>query len=143
MIYLGVFLLKEKYRIFDLEKFTVENSPKGWLHVVFKSNTKINLEDAIGVVKYEGILSRGQKRPILHVVEEFVDFDNEVMRYSAGPGTQFSSAEAYVIKSVAHRIVGNFYMRVSKPKVPTKVFNSIEKAEEWLSQFVKPDFNLN
>lgn len=135
--------VQEKYRIIDFEKFSIQNSQKGWLEVILKKESHLTLDDAVDIVKYEGILSRGQKRAILHIVEDFVDFDNEVMKYSAGPGTQFSCAEAYLIKSMAHRILGNVYLKVFTPSVPTKVFNDREKAEEWLSQFVKPDFNLN
>lgn len=43
--------------------------------------------------------------------------------------------EAIVITSLAQRLLANFYMSVKSHKSPTKVFNSKEKALEWIDTF--------
>lgn len=53
--------------------------------------------------------------------------------------TQFSIVEAYVISSLAHKILGNFYMRMNKPSVPTRFFTEIKIAEEWLNTYRPSD----
>lgn len=51
-------------------------------------------------------------------------------------GSQFDfiRAEAYVIHSVAQKMLATFFIRVDKPKVPTKFFLKKEEAELWLLQ---------
>lgn len=45
-------------------------------------------------------------------------------------------AKAFVINSTANRLIGNFYINFNKPKVPTKLFSTEEKAVEWLKSFL-------
>jgi hypothetical protein len=44
-------------------------------------------------------------------------------------------AEAIVIRSVAHKIIGDFFIRVNRPPVPVKLFVCEEKALAWLNEF--------
>ncbi len=45
-------------------------------------------------------------------------------------------AKAFIVNSVANRLIGNFYINFNKPKVPTKLFSNEEKAIEWLTEFL-------
>jgi hypothetical protein len=45
-------------------------------------------------------------------------------------------AEAFIITSTANKLIGNFYMNVNKPSIPTKIFSSEDKAIEWLEGFL-------
>lgn len=47
-------------------------------------------------------------------------------------GSIYKMADAFVIHSFSQKLVGNFYMNFHKPHVPTKFFNSIDKAKAWL-----------
>ncbi|MBL4623924.1 MAG: hypothetical protein JKY42_02100 [Flavobacteriales bacterium] len=40
-------------------------------------------------------------------------------------------ADVIVVGALANRLMVNFYIRFFKPKEPTQVFNSIEKAENY------------
>ena len=44
-------------------------------------------------------------------------------------------AEALVVKSLANRILVNFYLTVKKPMIPAKMFNNKESALKWLNTF--------
>jgi hypothetical protein len=46
-------------------------------------------------------------------------------------------AKALLIENLGHRLVGNFYMRVIKPAMKTKIFTDREKALEWLREVIK------
>jgi hypothetical protein len=46
-------------------------------------------------------------------------------------------ADAFVIDSLAQRILGNFYLKFNKPQFPTRFFNSKEEALIWLEAFVE------
>ena len=44
---------------------------------------------------------------------------------------------AFVIKSLAQKLLGNAYLKINKPVVPTALFDNEEKAIEWLQKFIK------
>ena len=46
-------------------------------------------------------------------------------------------AAAIVTKSLANRIIGNFFIKFNKPATPTKLFSEETEAMEWLEQLVK------
>lgn len=46
-------------------------------------------------------------------------------------------ADALLVKSLGDRIIANFFVRVSKPKIPTHIFNNKQRALDWLKQFSK------
>lgn len=57
----------------------------------------------------------------------------EVLQYlSDNTYNQYQVAVAVVINNLALKILANFYMKVFKPKVNTKIFDSEEKAMQWL-----------
>lgn len=122
--------------VYEFEKSTVFMRDDGLLQVNMHSDVLLEVEDAKQIVEAEGKLGGGKKLPVLHVVGKFLSLGTGVREYSAIEGTSFTSAEAYVINSLPHRILGNFYMKVNKPTVPTRMFNTEEEAVEWLRTFL-------
>lgn len=49
------------------------------------------------------------------------------------------SAAALIINSPIGRIICNFYIRISRPLRPAKLFTNIPEAKKWLVQFVEKD----
>ncbi len=45
-------------------------------------------------------------------------------------------AFAILIGSTLSRVLGNFYLGINKPAVPTKLFDNEEEATQWLKQFL-------
>lgn len=41
-------------------------------------------------------------------------------------------AKALLVRSLGHRMVGQFYIKVNKPRINTKIFSDREQAIEWL-----------
>jgi hypothetical protein len=57
----------------------------------------------------------------------------EAMELSASAEfAETTIAKALMVNSIGHRLVANFYVTVSKPRIRTKVFSDREKALEWL-----------
>ena len=46
-------------------------------------------------------------------------------------------ALAIVVKSLAHRIIGNFFIQSLKPHTPARLFPSEKDALKWLDSFLK------
>lgn len=47
---------------------------------------------------------------------------------------QYRIADAFLVKSLAVRLVANFFIKVTQPKVRTKLFTDESLAVEWLTQ---------
>lgn len=78
-------------------------------------------------------ISGGQPFPILILAHPQMDVGDRARK----DGTKDSEntcckAMAIVCKTLAQKIVGNFYIRVQRPARPTRIFNSREDAVKWL-----------
>ncbi len=74
---------------------------------------------------------------MLHIANDYVQVTEQARDYgSSEEGLRYSAAEAFVIKSLAHKLLANFYLKVNKPSVPTKFFGKKKDAENWLKKFL-------
>ena len=90
------------------------------------------------MVDAAGLIGDGKKYPILIVAGKYTLADKEVRDFAAGEyGNKYTIAAAFVIKSLAQKILGNAYLKVNKPLTPTALFDSEEKAIAWLNTFIK------
>ena len=73
----------------------------------------------------------------LIVMQEFIQVGDDARSYAAGEeSNMYTIADAFVINSIALKIVGNFYIRYNKPVRPTRIFNNEEDALIWLRTFL-------
>jgi hypothetical protein len=67
---------------------------------------------------------------------ELTHYPTDVMRYvSDNEYVQYQKANAILIRGLAQRLIANFYLRVFKPKTPTRVFTDYNEAQAWLKPF--------
>lgn len=79
------------------------------------------------------LLCRGEKILQLINTTPYSSVSTEARRKMGGPKyTAYSRAEAFVIHSLAQRILGNYYLKFDRPVVPTKLFTDYNKAMAWL-----------
>jgi hypothetical protein len=82
-------------------------------------------------------LGGGKPYPNLVLMGAFSAADATAMKSSASSDMRkLRVADAFVIDSLAQRILGNFYLKFNKPQFPTRFFNSKEEALKWLEAFV-------
>jgi len=64
----------------------------------------------------------------------------EARAFYAGPETaSVISAIAILTYSAVGKIVANFFLSLSKPILPTRLFTDYDEAQQWLMQFVPND----
>lgn len=49
------------------------------------------------------------------------------------------AADAFIVNSIAHKIVVNFYLKYNKPQHPTKAFTNIDDARIWIKEQIAND----
>jgi len=86
----------------------------------------------------ECILSwaKDERKLMLNTVAPYTSITAEARKYIANsPHLESLIAEAFVIHSLAHRILASFFLKIDKPKLPTKFFENREDAVNWLLSF--------
>ncbi|MGZ4074004.1 MAG: DUF7793 family protein [Bacteroidia bacterium] len=119
------------------EILSVELRNDGLVQVKVKGNEEIEIKNVVEVVSALEKFWQGKKFPLLIVVGEYTLPSADARAYIAtAESDPYASAEAYVIQSFSQKLVGNVYLNLNKPARPTRLFNSEEKAIEWLKTFL-------
>jgi hypothetical protein len=79
----------------------------------------------------------GDRLPVLVLCGEYTTSDVSFLKHLSKNGNDpYSSADAFVIQSIAQKLVANFYVKMVRPERPTKFFTSSDEAMKWLKQFM-------
>jgi len=109
----------------------------GIVEVLLKENITISvamLREQVDVFKAMG---DNKKYPMVFVAGKFTVIESDARTFSASADyNKYSTASAYVLNSLAQKLLGNVYFKIDKPIVPSKIFNVEEEATNWLYQFV-------
>lgn len=96
----------------------------------------IDLKVAKKLVKDRKAIAQGKSYPVFVDVSKSVSMNKPARDFFASPeGTKGLLAVGVFVKNFLQKSVANFWYTISKPKVPTKLFNDKESALKWLEQF--------
>ncbi len=119
------------------KKYSISICNNSYYELEIFENCEITITDikAIATImeqKYDKL-----KLPVLVLCNEFALVNNEAMKYLAiSENFPYSKSGAYVVSSIAQKILANFYLKINKPQRPTKFFNNKPDAIEWLQQYI-------
>ncbi len=126
-----------KNKVIDTGAAKLWIDENGIFHTVVNPGGNITLEKAIEHFKVHAELTTG-KTPVLLDIRNIKEITREVRRYLAGKESEeFHSALALLVESPLSKVVGNLILGLNKSSYPIKIFTSLEKAVEWLKQFVE------
>jgi hypothetical protein len=109
---------------------------EGILIGYYKKGAKINLQAAKNIVKTRLEFCNYKIYPVLAINLGIFTFDKEARDYlSSDEGIQGISAGGIFIDTQFTAILCNVYLKITKPRIPTKSFDNIESAIKWLSNF--------
>lgn len=107
----------------------------GILHIKIKPDNEFTVFDFNELVSAAKDIGDGKKFLNLIIVgKNTLPDDQSRIASSSEKGSIYKVADAFVINSLAQRIVANFYLKINKPFVPTKFFNNEEDAVVWLKE---------
>lgn len=120
--------------------FTARLISENIVENVVHDNVTIDVEDVIEIKKANKELTNGNRYVVLVDSGMITTITKEGRELSASAEFQENTlAKALFVRSIGHRLIGNFYLKVNKPVIKTKIFDCREKALEWLNSEV----NLN
>lgn len=99
-------------------------------------NISIDTNIAKDAVKSRLEVSSGISYPVLINIKSVIKVTKEARDFLASEeGCRGVTASAIVVNSALTSMIGNFFIRVSKPLVPTRLFTDENAAIKWLSAF--------
>lgn len=95
--------------------------------------TRQTLDDARENVSAFNQIAAGQPRALLVDLRPNISTEDGVRQHYAGAeAARFCLASALLIGSASGRIVGNFFISISRPPFPTRMFTVESDAVAWL-----------
>jgi hypothetical protein len=113
----------------------IDLGPDGIVTVRIRHGANQSLDDAkqnLGAALDE---RAGLRRPILVDIREAEPLDAEVRHYYSGQilVDGFSALAMLIDATPLGRMMGNVYLRVARPGIPTRLFTQPTPAHEWLA----------
>ena len=109
----------------------------GIIRVICLPGVVMSLEDAIENVNALPEDSISAKPPVLIDLRQIRSLTREAREFFSGPRNTRIVAAALLIGSPLSRMIGNFFIGLSKMSVDHRLFTSYGEAIAWLTAYVK------
>jgi hypothetical protein len=117
----------------NTEVYIAESDPDIMI-IVARKGTKDNFKDASENVAYYHSYARSLGRPCGSVVimSDMLSQDAEARRAYTSLDPMLIYGGALVVGNPLSRALGSFFIGLNRPKVPTRLFETVDKGVEWL-----------
>jgi hypothetical protein len=105
----------------------------GIMYCKYANGIHVSLDVAKTIVEARIYFSKGKSYQLLIDMRGIKSTTKEARRYLATIGATLVMAGALITGSPLNRALGNIFLTIDKPSVPTKLFTSETKALEWLN----------
>jgi hypothetical protein len=116
-------------------KFRIWLRPDGMVQLVLAPQVPIGLEDAAAATEAMARLTGGRRRPLLVNTRDSGPLDRPA-RTEFTSRVDLVSAVALVVGAPLSRMMGNFFLNVSRPEYPVRLFDDEASALAWLQEFL-------
>jgi len=99
-----------------------------------KEGEQVSVEDVTQIVEFIKGKNGGERRPVLIELGYGSSLSEGVYEFMAHNENRFSTADAILISTFAHKIATTFYLRHYKPQRATRVFNDVFDALAWIEK---------
>lgn len=106
------------------------------VYIRYHIGITIDRKAAIRIVEDRLLLQQGQSFPVLCDIRGVKDINKSARDYLAIEGSIFIKAVAFIVEDPLSAIISKFYLKVSKPLIPTKAFQTMEEAKEFLGEYI-------
>lgn len=109
----------------------------GIMHQTYDSGSELVYQDSLDEFElYQKGYCDNTRRPILVELDNVRTVSKESRGVYSSPDTaEYFSAAALLVGNPVSRIIGNFYLGISKTSMPVRMFTEREEAIAWLTNF--------
>jgi hypothetical protein len=110
----------------------------GIARIIHVPGAEVTLADAKETMAAYLKLNKGKRRPLLVDTKTMKSLAREARHFYAGEqAAKVASAAAIIIGTPVSRVLGNFYLGLSNPHLPSRLFTSEDEALEWLKGYLE------
>jgi len=122
-------------RMPDTKTARIQLTSRGVLTVRIKEGATQSLGDAKENLAMAVSETGGTRRPLLIDIRQALPVDAAARHHYSGRtlSEAFSALALLVEASPFGRMMGNVYLRIAQPGIPTRLFSDEAQAEEWLN----------
>ncbi len=124
----------DKPKKYQTRSFEFYEDARGFYYLRMKEGEDLVDEDVADLTNWIEMESSGERKPLLIEMAYGSTVSTSVQAYFSENTHRFSTADAILINTFAHKLLATFYMRHFKPKLPTKIFQDVFEALEWINQ---------
>jgi hypothetical protein len=124
--------MKENYFQNDFAEFWTEENI---LFFIYKQGVRIDLNGAKQIVADRLKVQKNVPFPVFCDMRGIKDSDKPARDYLAKEGSSMVKAVAVLIDSPVTKIMLNFYLTISRPLIPTKMFTSKTDALDFVKSY--------
>ena len=107
----------------------------GILQIEIKDNTYFEVKDADELIDAAKKIGGGKRFLNLIFTGKETLLDTKARSYSSSKeGSKYKLADAFVINTLAQKLIANFIVKAQNPAVPTAFFQDEESAVKWLKK---------
>lgn len=109
----------------------------GIVRIVHVPGAEVTLEDAHKVMAAYHKLRKGKRLPLLIDTRTMKSLARGARHFYAGEeAAACASAAAIIVGTPVSKVLGNFYLGLSNPHLPSRLFSSEDEALAWLKGYL-------
>ncbi|MCC2333958.1 DUF7793 family protein [Cellulomonas wangsupingiae] len=123
--------MSDEVAVFTHEKFRMWLRSDGVVELTWTPHVPSGLEDAVAAIEAMSGLTGGRAAPLLvHTTD--AGPQDRAARMEFVRRQEIVSAVALLVGNPLSRMMATFFINVSRPEVPTRLFDDADAAAEWL-----------
>lgn len=109
----------------------------GIARIIHVPGAEVTLEDARETMTVYKKLNNGKRLPLFIDTKTMKSLSREARHfYASDEAAACASAAAIMVGTPVSRVLGNFYLGLSNPRLPSRLFSDEGEALAWLHGFV-------
>jgi len=110
----------------------------GIARIIHVPGAEVTLEDAKETMAAYLKINKGKRLPLFVDTKTMRSLAREARKYYAGEeAAKVASAVAIIVGTPVSRVLGNFYLGLSNPHLPSRLFSSENEALAWLKGYLE------
>lgn len=108
----------------------------GFIHHQYKPGLILTIDIARQMVNHRLKLTDGITRPVFVDVRNLVAIKADARKYLAGSeAVKYVSAGGIYLDNYLHYLVGNVFLKIDRPLIPSRLFTDKDQAIRWLEAY--------
>ena len=110
----------------------------GIVRIIWVPGAEVTLEDAREIMDAYHKLRKGRRLPLFIDTRTMKSFARGARHLFAGEeAAGCASAAAIIVDTPVSKVLGNFYLGLSNPHLPSRLFSSEDEALVWLKGYLE------